>query len=175
MGLFSKKAKTLVYDPQISEENKQKIRGLFNDAVEDGDTYELLYGTSSSAQIEKGFYIDKMTTTFYFYILGWRETDNCVAVVEIDSEATRHGEAFYITMDQIKATNYYPKQQQAWFIYKSGSQYGSGFRISDCSAQTMYGLKHLCQAEERERFLDFFERYTEKLFQAGFKFKKWKR
>lgn len=175
MGLFSKKPKTISYDPQISNENKSKLRALFNDAVEDGDTYQILYGTSSSSHVEKGFVLDTRVTTFYSYIMGWREADSRVVFVQINTELTQHADAFYITINQVKETSYNIKLNQIWFIYKEGPDYGMGLKIGDRSSTVYAGLSNLYQEPEREAFLDFFEKYTDKLLQTGFKFKKWKR
>lgn len=50
------------------------MRELFNEAVADGDTYEILHATETSSKFEKGFVFNTNTTTFYYYILGYRKT-----------------------------------------------------------------------------------------------------
>lgn len=177
MGLFSRKPKPFSYDPQQSEEHKGKLRQLFNDAVEDGDEYHIIYGVTSSApKIQKGLVMDTLTTSFYSYILGWRDEDTTVVIVAIDADLTQHGEPFYLTIDEVKETHYDSKVSgKAWFIFKDSSEYGIGLNIRDRSDTTVAGLKNLYQAEEREQFLDFFEKYTDTLLQTGHKFKKWKR
>ena len=43
MGLFSKKPKEPEYDAADCERKKKRMREVFNEAVKDGDTYEVLY------------------------------------------------------------------------------------------------------------------------------------
>lgn len=176
MGLFSKKPKPLNVVAEISVQNKQKMRAMFNSVVEDGDTYRIIYAGSSDASFSKGFYIDTMTTTFHYLIVGYRESDFRVVVMEIDREITRHGDPCYVEMKDIESTDYYPKLCQAWLIYKKGvGQYGVKLDIKDCSATSMYGMRNIDQREEREDFLNFLEKYTDALREKGFKIKPWKR
>lgn len=73
MGLFSKKPKELEYDTADCVNKKTRMRELFNEAVADGDTYEILHATETSSKFEKGFVFNTNTTTFYYYILGYRK------------------------------------------------------------------------------------------------------
>ena len=43
MGLFSKKTKAVEYDANDCEIKKKRMREIFNETVNDGDTYEILY------------------------------------------------------------------------------------------------------------------------------------
>ena len=58
MGLFSKKPKTPEYDPADCEAKKKRLREIFNEAVEDGDSYEVLYACMYSSKFEEGFIFD---------------------------------------------------------------------------------------------------------------------
>lgn len=176
MGLFSRKPKPLNINPDISAENKRKMRGLFDAVVEDGSTYRILYAGTSNSTFSRGLVYDTRTTTFHYLIVGYRESDFCVVVIEIDREIENHGAASFIRIEEIQATNYYPKLCQAWLIYKKGhEEYGVKLEIGDCSADSMYGMRNIDQHEEREDFLNFLERYTEALRVKGFRIKPWKR
>lgn len=176
MGLFSKK-KERVIDMEKSAENKKKLRALFNQAVEDGDTYKILYAGASESVIDRGLVVDTRISTFYNYVVGYREYDYNVAVVEVDRDMTMFSEPNYVRIDEIKETNYYKKICQAWFIYKdkASSRYGVKLEIDDQSSTSKFGIPNISQEFERENFLDFMERYTEHLRQMGFKIKKWTR
>ena len=50
MGLFSKKPKELEYDTADCVNKKTRMRELFNEAVADGDTYEILHATETSTK-----------------------------------------------------------------------------------------------------------------------------
>lgn len=177
MGLFGlgKKKETEI-DMDKCKASKQRFREIFNEAVEDGDTYQILHAGATESQFNKGLVLDSRTTTFFNYIVGYRRSDYKVAVVETDKDLTQYGEPCYITMDQVMETNYYPKYCQAWFIYKKGiGPYGVKLEVSDTRANSMYMTPNIDQGTEREQFLDFLEEYTDKLREQGFKIKQWKR
>ena len=69
MGLFSKKPKELEYDTADCVNKKTRMRELFNEAVADGDTYEILHATETSSKFEKGFVFNTNTTTST--IISW--------------------------------------------------------------------------------------------------------
>lgn len=176
MGLFSKKPKALNIDPNISASNKRKMREMFHELVEDGDTYHVIYAGTSDSTFSRGLVVDTRTTTFHYLIVGYRESDFRVAVIEIDREIENHGTPCFVEIDEIASTSYYPKLYQAWLIYKKGSEkYGVKLEIGDCSADSLYGMRNIDQHEEREDFLNFLEKYTDALRSKGFKVKAWKR
>lgn len=176
MGLFSKKPKELVYDAAECQSKKARMREMFNEAVADGDSYEILRATETSSKFERGFVFDTNTTTYYFYILGYRKSDGKVVMVQIDRELKQHSDAFAIDMDAVVGVHYYPKLQQACLIYKKGyGSYGEILNIYDTGSKTVSGIANIVQKEEREAFLDFLEGVRSRLEQAGHKQEKWKR
>ena len=176
MGLFSKKPKELEYGTADCVNKKTRMRELFNEAVADGDTYEILHATETSSKFEKGFVFNTNTTTFYYYILGYRKNDCKIVLVQTDRELTRHSDAFFVDMDAVVNVYYNPKQIQACLIYKKGySSYGEILTIEDIGSKTMFGIANMVQKEEREAFLDFLESVRSRLEQAGYKLDKWKR
>ena len=62
MGLFSKKPKELEYDTADCVNKKTRMRELFNEALADGDTYEILHATETSSKFEKGFVFNTRDT-----------------------------------------------------------------------------------------------------------------
>ncbi len=176
MGLFSKKPKELVYDAAQCRMKKERMREMFNEAVEDGDSYEILHVSETTTKFERGFVFDTNTTTFYHYILGYRERDDRAVLVQIDRELTQHSEALAIDMDAVAQAHYNPKYTQASLIYKKGSRdYGEIMDIGDTGSNTMAGIADMVQKEERERFLDYLEGLRSRLEQKGYKQEKWKR
>ena len=176
MGLFSKKPKELEYDATDCMNKKTRIREMFNEAVADGDTYEILHATETSSKYEKGFVFNTNTTTFYHYILGYRKSDCKIVLVQTDRELTRHSDAFFVDMDAVVDVHYNPKQVQACLIYQKGySSYGEILNIGDTGSKTMCGIANMVQKDEREAFLDFLENVHSSLEQKGYKQEKWKR
>ena len=176
MGLFSKKPKELEYDAADCQRKKEIMRRMWNEAVEDGDSYEILRSGQTKSKFERGFVFDTNTTTFYHYIVGYRKSDWKVGMVQIDRELTQHSEAFFVDMSAVVGVNYYPKIKQAWLLYRKGyGDYGEEFNISDTGSKTVAGITNTVQAEEREKFLDFLEELRGRLEQQGYKQEKWKR
>ncbi len=72
------------------------MREVFNEAVKDGDTYEILYAYMSTSKFERGFVFDTNTTTFFYYITGVRQTDFSLVLVQTDTALQGHSEPFYV-------------------------------------------------------------------------------
>lgn len=176
MGLFSRKPKAPEYDPVDCEAKKKRLREIFNETVEDGDSYEVLYAYMNSSKFERGFIFDTNTTTFYFYVIGYRRSDFRVVLIQVDSALEKHSEALPIDMDSVVNVSYDPKISKACLKYrKDYGSYGELLAIGGTSAKTLYGPKNIHQPEERERFLDFLEAFRAKLEQKGYKLDKWTR
>ena len=176
MGLFSKKPKVPEYDSADCEAKKKRLREIFNETVEDGDSYEVLYASMNSSKFERGFVFNTNTTTFYYYVLGYRRSDFRVMLIQVDSTLENHSEAVPIDMDSVVNVSYDPKISKACLQYRKGyGSYGELLDIGGTSSKTMYGPKNIYQPEERERFLDFLETFRSHLEQKGYKLDKWKR
>lgn len=144
--------------------------------MEDGDSYEVLYASMNSSKFERGFIFDTNTTTFYFYVMGYRRSDFRIALIQVDSALENHSEAAFIDMDSVVNVSYDPKISKACLKYrKDYGSYGELLDIGGTSSKTMYGPKNIYQPEERERFLDFLETFRSRLEQKGYKLDKWKR
>lgn len=175
MGLFSKKAKEVDYDPVASTNNKVCMRRLFNEAVSEGDSYTIMECYSSTSKFEQGIWFNKTTTSFYFYILGYRRSDNQVILVQVDSNLTEHSEAFFVDMEALADIVYYPKIEQAALVYRKGyGPYGEILNLGDLGRKEI-GITNLYQKEERNDFLNFLEEYRHILERKGCKLSKWKR
>ena len=176
MGLFSKKPTELVYDAEECRRKKALMRQMFNEAVADGDSYEIIHATQTTTKFEQGFVFDTNTTTFYHYIVGYRRSDWQVVLVQIDRELSVHSEAAYIEMDKVVKASYNPKYSQACLTYVKGyPDYGEILNIGDTGSKTVAGIENTVQKEEREHFLDFLEALRNRLEQQGHKQEKWKR
>ena len=175
MGWFKRKTKEPDFDLADCEKKKARFREIFNDVVSDGDTYTLLRATCSESKFEKGVYINKTTTTFYFYIVGYRRSDHQVILVQISDDLTKYNEAFYIDMDAITDVYYDAKVQQACLVYrKNYGSYGEILTLQDSHRKARH-LPNISQKEEREDFLNFLEEFRHILEQKGCKLSKWKR
>ena len=176
MGLFSKKPKELEYDAEECSRKKARMREMFNEAVPDGGSYELIHATQTSTKFEQGFIFDTNTTTFCFYVMGYRRSDFRIVLIQVDSALEHHSEAVFLDMDSIVNVSYDPKIRKACLEYrKDYGRFGELLDIGGTSSKTMYGPKNIHQPEEKERFLDFLEAFRARLEQKGYKLDKWKR
>lgn len=176
MGLFSKKPKQPEYDAADCEVKKKRMREIFNKTVRDGDTYEILYAFMTTSKFERGFVFDTNTTSFFYYIAGFRQSDFSLTLVQIDADLQEHTEPFYVDMENVGNVSYNAKVQQICFQYKKGStDYGELLNIGGTSSKTLYGPKNIHQPDEMEKFLDFAEAFRATLEQKGYKLDKWKR
>lgn len=176
MGFFSKKPKAPQIDLAVSAEHKKRLRQIFDETVEDGAAFQILYGYSTSTKFERGFVLDSTTTTFYEYIIGYRADDRQVVLVQIAPDLTRHSEAFYLEMEKIVNVSYDPKLCQTCLQYVKGyDRYGEILNIKDCSGKAVLGVANLEQGAEREAFLDFLEGFRAELAAKGYKLDKWRR
>lgn len=176
MGLFSKKPKELIYDTAECAKKKTRMREMFNEAVNEGDSYTILHATETSSKFERGFVFDTNTTTFYHYIVGYRTSDNQIVMVQIDRDLTQHSEGIFLEMNEIVKVSYDPKYTQACLEYRKGyDSFGEILNIGDTGSKTAYGIPNTVQPQEREAFLDFLESMRSHLEQGGHKQEKWKR
>lgn len=176
MGLFSRKPKEPEYDAEDCIIKKKRMREIFNEAVKDGDTYEILYASMSTSKFERGFVFNTNTTTFFFYIVGFRQYDFSLVLVQTDAELQNYAEPFYVDMENVGNVSYDPKLYQLCFEYKKGSKdFGELLNIRGSSSKTVYGPKNIYQPDEIEKILHFAEAFRAKLEQKGYKLDKWKR
>lgn len=178
MGLFSKKQKESVpnYDVEDCAAKKRRMREIFNKTVQNGDSYEILYAYMTSSKFEHGFVFDTNTTSFYYYIVGYRKSDFDLVLIEVDSNLGDYSDAYHVEMDKVVNVSYNPKYQQLCFQYeKHYGSYGELLNISNTTSKTMYGPKNIYQPEEIEKFLDFAEDFRASLEEKGYKLEKWKR
>ena len=87
MGLFSRKPKI---DMQEAQKNKVKMRELFNRAVSEGDSYEVLYATTGSTWKEDGILSDTQVYQFISLVFGYRESDLKLVAVPVNIELKCH-------------------------------------------------------------------------------------
>lgn len=173
MGLFKKKQP--VFNEENVLQNKKKMRDLFNMAIENGSSYQILYAGSTNSQFNS--FTNTRTTTYENYIVGYREEDYDVIVLTVDQHLTTYSIPIHIDINMVKETTYYRDCFQAWFIYQDSDRlgYGTKLEIMDSPSNVNFMTSDIKQQEEREAFLDFFEKYTNRLREMGHKIKPWKR
>lgn len=137
MGFFSKLFKGPEIDMEKSRKNAEKMRLLFNQEVENGDTYRLIFGyTEDVSRFNYGF-VHGSRTKIGNLIVGWNEDSQTIAVVPTVPDLSGCGTpVFYRRSEILKAyRNKYPTD--AFIIYPvrkgiSASTPTTGWRMRSC-------------------------------------------
>lgn len=161
MGIFSKLFKGPEVDMAKSDDNRKKMRSLFNQAVENGDNYKLVFGfTEDVARFNYGL-VHGSKSKIGNLIVGWNETDETIVAVPTVPDLSGCGDAvFYRRSDIHKAyRNKYPTDE--FIIYPDRKGY-IGINIYDwLEDEKLY--VYVSQEEEVKEFTEFFmNRYKTK-------------
>ena len=101
MGFFSKLFKGPEIDMEKSRANAQKMRRLFNQVVEDGDRYRLIYGyTEDVSRFNYGF-IHGSKTKIGNLIVGWNQAEETIVVVPTVPDLSGCGEPVWYRRSEI--------------------------------------------------------------------------
>ena len=154
MGLFGKLFKGPQVDTEKSQANAQKMRILFNQAVEDGDEYRLIFGyTEDVSRFNYGF-VHGSKTRIGKINVGWMEHRQTIIVVpsmpDLSGGLVR---TYYRRSEILKAyRNKYPTD--AFIIYPDKKGY-IGINAYDwLEDEKLY--VYVAQEEELAAFTDFF-------------------
>ena len=154
MGLFGKLFKGPQVDTEKSQANAQKMRILFNQAVEDGNEYRLIFGyTEDVSRFNYGF-VHGSKTKIGNLIVGWNEPRQTIVVVPTVPDLSGCGAPTYYRRSEILKAyrNKYPTD--AFIIYPDKKGY-IGINAYDwLEDEKLY--VYVSQEEEVKEFTDFF-------------------
>ena len=154
MGFFSKLFKGPEPDMEKSNANARKMRELFNQKVENGGDYKLIFGyTEDVSRFNYGF-VHGSKTKIGNLIVGWKEADQTIVVVPTVPDLSGCGEpAYYRRPEILKAyRNKYPTD--AFIIYPDKKGY-IGINAYDwLEDETLY--VYVSQEKELAEFTEFF-------------------
>ena len=123
MGLFGKLFKGPEVDMEKSNTNATKMRQLFNQVVEDGDSYRLIFGyTEDVARFNYGF-VHGSKTKIGNLIVGWNEDNGVIVAVPTVPDLSGCGDPIYYRRGEILKAyrNKYPTE--AFIIYPDKKNY----------------------------------------------------
>ena len=143
MGIFKKLFKGPEIDMEKSNANSNKMRVLFNQVVEDGDNYQLIFGyTEDVSRFNYGF-VHGSKTKIGNLIVGWNANTQTIVVVP----------TYYRRSEIHKAyRNKYPTD--AFIIYPDKKGY-IGINAYDwLEDESLY--VYVSQENELASFTDFF-------------------
>lgn len=160
MGLFTRKPKI---DMEEAQKNKAKMRQLFNQAVSDGDSYQILYASTGSTWKESGILSDTRVYQIISLVLGYRESDFKLAAVPVNIALTEYSEPLEIQIQEVKSIKYRKKEDTLEMYFSERGRNSIYFSISDIGQNSHSFVDNVSQEEERQNFIGFIEKYKEKL------------
>lgn len=155
MGFFNKLFKGPQPDMEKSAANRKKVRELFNQAVEDGDTYRLIVGYTEDVRRFNYGFVHGSKTQIGNLIVGWNEAARTIVVVPTVPELSGYGDPTYYRRDEIHKAyrNKYPTD--AFIIYPDRKGYIGINAYEWLDDESLY--IYLEQKEELEAFTAFFQ------------------
>lgn len=160
MGLFSRKPKINLEEAQ---KNKAKMRQLFNQAVPDGNSYQVLYATTGSTWKESGILSDTRVYQFISLVFGYRETDSNIVAVPVDIHLTEFSEPLEIRISEVKTAKYRKKEQTLEMTFQERGRKSMYFSFSDKEQNSQSFVDNVSQEDERQKLMAFAEKYCAKL------------
>lgn len=160
MGLFSRKPKI---DMEEAQKNKVKMRQLFNQAVADGDSYQILYATTGSTWKESGILSDTLVSQFISLVFGYRESDYKIVALPVNIKLTEYSEPWEIQVSEVKAIKYRKKENSMSMDFKERGRNSTYFSFDDVEQNSHSFVDNVSQEEERQKFMAFIETYKTKL------------
>ena len=154
MGFFSKLFKGPEVDQAKSDANRKKMRLLFNQVVENGDRYQLIFGyTEDVSRFNYGF-VHGSKTKIGNLTVGWTEAEETVVVVPTVPDLSGCGDpTFYHRSEILKAyRNKYPTD--AFVIYPDKKGYIAINAYDWLDDESLY--VYVSQEAELAAFTDFF-------------------
>ena len=160
MGLFGNLFKGPQVDMAKSDANRKKMRALFNQVVENGDNYNILFGfTEDVGRFNYGI-VHGSKTKIGNLIVGWNEASQTIVVIPTVPDLSGCGDAaFYRRSDILKA--YQNKFTTDEFIIYPDRKGYIGIGVCEwLEDEKLY--VYVCQDEEVKAFTDFFLKQFQK-------------
>lgn len=155
MGFLKNILKGPQVDMEKSSANARKMRELFNSKVENGDSYQIIFGyTEDVSRFNYGF-VHGSKTKIGNLLVGWKEEDLTIAVVPTIPDLSQCGEVTYYRRNEILKAyrNKYPTD--AFIIYPDKKSY-IGINAYDwLDDEKLY--VYVSQEKELEEFTEFFK------------------
>ena len=153
MGLFGKLFKGPEIDHAKSQANKEKMRALFNQVVENGDQYRLLACYTEDVRRFNYGLVHGSKTSIASLIVGWREDDPTVVLVPTVPDLSGCGDPEILRKaDILKA--YHEKMMDSLVIYPDQKGYTALKTFSWLEDEKLY--IYVDQEQEEKDFRDFF-------------------
>ena len=154
MGFFSRLFKGPEVDQGKSDANAKKMRALFNQVVENGAAYRLIFGyTEDVSRFNYGF-VHGSKTKIGNLIVGWNSEQQTIVVVPTVPDLSGCGDPTYYRRGEIRKAyrNKYPSD--AFIIYPDAKSYIGIHAYDWLEDESLY--VYVSQEEELAAFTEFF-------------------
>lgn len=156
MGLFGF-GKKKEWNTALSDENKAKMRVLFNSAVEDGASWDIVYGYSTDIKNSDYILARKTTYSYLSLIVGYRASDMSIALVQTTPELEGCSEATFFKKGEIKKAK---ASSGVYTIWNKGGMMAGYTQFTVWHSNDEKYLLYVHQAEEFEAFDAFFKEFS---------------
>ena len=156
MGWFGKKKE---WDTLKSDTNKNRLRELFNGVIEDGDSYNIVYGYGLNIKTSSYILARKTTYTYTSLIIGYRESDMSIALLQTTPELDGCSEAEIFREDNIKKAKMVTGM---YTIYHQGGLMAGYTQFAALEGNDEKFLAYVYQPEEFNKFNEFFKKFSGK-------------
>ncbi len=154
MGFFSKLFKGPEIDMEKSNANAKKMRQLFNQAVEHGDDYRIIFGyTEDVSRFNYGF-VHGSKTKIGNLIVGWNEAAQTIAAVPTVPDLSGCGDPTWYRRPEILKAYRSKYPADAFVIYPDKKGYISIQAYDWLDNESLY--VYVSQEEELAAFTEFF-------------------
>ena len=153
MGLFGKLFKGPEIDQVKSQANKQKMRALFNQVVENGDQYRLLACYTEDVRRFNYGLVHGSKTSIASLIVGWKEEDPTVVLVPTVPDLSGCGDPEVLRKADILKADH-EKMMDSLVIYPDKKGYTALKTFSWLEDEKLY--IYVDQEQEEKDFRDFF-------------------
>lgn len=158
MGLFGF-GKKKEWDHAKSDHNKAQMRALFDQVVPDGSTWKLVYGYGLN--IKNSNYIIARKTTYQYtsLIIGYRESDMSIALLQTTPELEGCSDPEYFRKDGIKKAKL---STGMYTVYHQGGLMAGYTQFATLAENDESFLAYVYQPEEDADFQAFFKAFSGK-------------
>lgn len=118
MGLFKKKQ----MDQERSNDTKTKMRTLFNQVMDEGDSYDIVYAISQKIKTSNYILARKTTYIYTSLIVGFRQSDMRMVILQTTPEIEGCSDPEIYTRDDFKKCKIV--QGQFTFYHQGGLMAG---------------------------------------------------
>ena len=124
MGLFNLFGgkKTIELDKVKSDENKNRMREIFDRQVDNGSEYKIVYAYSEDIGGANFVVLRTVSYKYRSFILGYKEDNLSLVFLEVSPDLNQVGETLIYKPQDVKKTNF-TKMVGAYYL-----QYGSSFK-----------------------------------------------